>query len=289
MRLVAEWHNARARTAHQHGSFDRAVSLYEKAIAEDSSWSVPWYNLGLLYKERHNWKASLRCNQEAVCRDPSNEPAWWNLGIAATALSDWPEARRAWSACGIELPKGAGEIRGEFCHAPIRINPQTAGEVVWTCRIDPARAIVKSVPLPESGHRHGDLLLHDGAPKGYRMSRGREVPVFDELEILTPSDFGTFETMVFVETADDLAALERIFDAGGGAAEDWSSARLICEQCDRARPHQGHDPSEVHAAGERRIGLAASSEELASQLIEAWVAENRSRKSSSLVTILSPQ
>ncbi|MGI8605493.1 MAG: tetratricopeptide repeat protein [Verrucomicrobiales bacterium] len=206
MRLVAGWYNARARTAHQRGRFEDAVSLYEKAIASDGTWSVPWFNLGLLYKERRDWRASLSYNQEAVRRDPSNEGAWWNLGIAATALCDWPEARRAWSASGIELPNGSGEIRGNFGYTPVRINPATGGEVIWAFRIDPARAIVRSVPLPESDHRHGDLLLHDGSPNGYRLLEGREVPVFDELEILRPSDFGTFEATVFVETVDDLAA-----------------------------------------------------------------------------------
>jgi tetratricopeptide (TPR) repeat protein len=192
MRLFANWHNARGNSAHARGEFARAVSLYEKAIASDHTLSAPWYNLGLIYKERHDWKASLRCDQEAVRRNSSSEAAWWNLGIAATALSEWTEARRAWSAYGLELPEGTGEIVGDFGYTPIRINPHDDGEVVWTDRIDPARAIIRSVPLPESGHRYGDLLLHDGAPNGYRMLQGREVPVFNELEVLSRSPLGTY-------------------------------------------------------------------------------------------------
>ncbi|MCI0388166.1 MAG: tetratricopeptide repeat protein [Acidobacteria bacterium] len=175
MRLFANWHNARGNAAHASGEFARAVLLYEKAIASDPAWSANWYNLGLIYKERHDWKASLRCNQEAVRRNSSSEAAWWNLGIAATAISEWTEARRAWSAYGLELPEGTGEIVGDFGSTPIRINPHDDGEVIWTNRIDPARAIIRSVPLPESCHRYGDLLLHDGAPNGYRTLQGREV------------------------------------------------------------------------------------------------------------------
>jgi hypothetical protein len=289
MRHVAVWLNNRAMAAHDRGDSDRAVSLYEKATRADSSWSVPWYNLGLLAKERHDWNASRRNNQEAVRRDPTDEAAWWNLGIAATALSDWVEARRAWSGYGIEIPAGAGEIIADFGSTPIRINAQADGEVVWSRRIDPARAFISSVPLPESGHRHGDLILHDGAPNGYRMLHGREVAVFDEIEILTPSRLGTFETTVFVESVEDLAALERIFGTAGGGAEDWSSIRNICKQCSEGRPHQGHDLGENQPAGERRVGIAASAEEVASELLRSWSAQTAGRQTGRLVTLLSPQ
>ena len=288
MRFVADWLNTRAMAAHERGDLDRAVSLYEKAARADSSWTVPWYNLGLLAKERRDWKMSRRHNQEAVRRDPANQAAWWNLGIAATALSDWTEARRAWSGYGLEIPEGSGEIVGDFGYTPIRINPQGNGEVIWSRRIDPARACISSVPFPESGHRHGDLVLHDGAPNGYRLLRGREVAVFDEIEILTPSRLGTFETTVFVEGIEDLAALERIFGSAGAAAEDWSSIQNICKQCSEGRPHDGHDPGGEHAAGERHIGMAAAAEEVASELLRSWSAQTGGRQTGAVTTLLSP-
>lgn len=273
--------------AHERGDVDRAVSLYEKAARADPSWSAPWYNLGLLAKERRDWRQSLRYNQEAVRLDSTKEAAWWNLGIAATALSDWTEARRAWKGFGIDLPEGSGEIVADLGYTPIRINPEEDGEVIWTHRIDPARALIRSVPLPESRHRHGDLILHDGAPNGYRMLGGKEVAVFDEIEILVPSRVGTFEATVSVDTVEDLVALERIFGEAGGAAEDWSSVRYICKQCSEGRPHEGHDRGDSHAAGERRIGIASASEEVASALLRSW-AEAPGRKSGGLAAVLPP-
>lgn len=255
MRIIAGWHNARGMTAGERGDSERAVSSYRKAIRSDSTWSVPWYNLGLHYKNTRNWAEARRCNQAAVARDAANKAAWWNLGIAATALTDWPEARRAWLAYGLELPEGDGEFVGDFGYTPIRINPDDGREVIWANRIDPARAFIASVPLPESGRRHGDLLLHDGAPNGYRLLLGREVAVFDELAVVRPSPLGTFEATVVVSSEEDIVALEVIFAEHGGGAEDWSSIRYLCHQCSLGRPHKGHDRGSAHASGERRVGL----------------------------------
>jgi len=54
-------------------------------------------------------------------------------------------------------------------------------EVVWGVRLDPARIRIQNVPLPSSGHRFGDVVLHDGDPSGTRVLDGQEVPVFDEI------------------------------------------------------------------------------------------------------------
>ena len=75
---------------------------------------------------------------------------------------------------------------------PIRIDPHGAPEVVWCERLDPARVRIASVPFPESRRACGDVLLTDGEPRGYREYAGRQVPVFNELELLAASKFSTF-------------------------------------------------------------------------------------------------
>ncbi len=75
---------------------------------------------------------------------------------------------------------------------PIRLNPDADGEVVWSDRVDPARARIVSIPLAESGFRFADLVLHDGAAKGYRRLGDRDVPVFDCLQLLEASSFSTW-------------------------------------------------------------------------------------------------
>lgn len=200
-------HNRRGeRHLNETGDLERAALAYGRATRLAPEWSVPWYNLGLVRKYQRQWAESLRCNLRATELDPEDEAAWWNAGIAATALGDWEVARLAWEAVGIKLPPGEGEIRMRLGLTPIRLNPDGQGEVVWCERIDPARAIIRNVPLPESGHRYGDLQLHDGAPNGTRVYQGQEMPVFDALQLLQASLYTTYQVRVRVGDEEDVLA-----------------------------------------------------------------------------------
>ena len=150
-RIVAELLNMLGARSIDKGKRARGRRFYRLASQIDPRWSTPWYNLALDHKNCREWEDSLRCNQRATELDPKNEAAWWNQGIAATALKRWPEARRAWNAYGIALEDGEGEVRMPGCTACVRLDPGGLGEVVWGIRIDPARTILLSVPLPESG------------------------------------------------------------------------------------------------------------------------------------------
>jgi tetratricopeptide (TPR) repeat protein len=164
------------------GDQDGALEAYAQASAIHPGWAVPWYNTGLIHKYRGEWAASLQANARAVQCEPGNEGALWNLGIAATALGDWTTARRAWRQYGIGIPEGEGPVDYFVGLTPIRVHGDEGTEVVWADRIDPARAILRNVPTPACGHRYGDLVLHDGAPNGYRLRGEREMAVFDALE-----------------------------------------------------------------------------------------------------------
>ncbi len=230
--------NERGRKLADKGWFAEAEEAYRAAADAAPEWSVPWYNLALMHKYRGNWEASLESNQRAVELSPSDGDSWWNLGIAATALGRWDVARLAWQNCDISVSAGDGPIEMDLGHVPIRLTVNTEGEVVWSRRIDPARAVLVNVPLPASGHRWGDLVLHDGAANGYRMLQGQKVPVFDELAILQPSGFVTFVAELKAEP-NTLETLSSIAEDLGGAAEDWStSTRLALQGVQRrhARP-----------------------------------------------------
>jgi hypothetical protein len=257
------------------GDLAGAERAFRKAAAAAPRWSVPWYNLGLVFKRQRLWRESIECNQKAAKRNPSDQAAWWNLGIAATALGDWPEARRAWTGFGLELPPGDGEIVMSLGPTPIRLDPDGAGEVVWCKRIDPARAIIRNVPLPESGHRYGDLLLHDGAPSGERRIHDQTVPVFDAIELLRPSKYATFEVELH---APDREALSALFCSAADediGLEDWGTIRCLCAGCSRGSPgpskHEGiiaRDGSE----GPIRLMAAAPDEGHLGALLGAWAA-----------------
>lgn len=279
MKTFASRYNEKANELKDAGQLAEAIVYYKKAIQAAPAWASPWYNLGLLYKYQHNWTEAFRCSRRAVELDPRDEAAWWNLGIAATALNNWPEARRAWKTYGVKLPEGAGPIEGDFGLTPIRLNPNAGGEVVWCRRIDPARAIINSIPFPASGHRYGDLLLHDGAPNGYRLLQGREAPVFDELEILLPSEFGTFAVTIDHASAAELEQLTGLFNERGLAAENWeANTRVICRACSEGRPfddHHQHDEAETERgeAGGVCLAVAAVSGEQINELLLDWGAQ----------------
>jgi hypothetical protein len=281
-------HNEKAVNLKERGLIAEAVKYYQKAIKLWPAWATPWYNLGLLRKEQRNWQESMRCNQNAVAVDPSEQDAWWNLGIAATALEDWAEARRAWKGFGIEIPEGEGPIEMELGLTPIRINPYDEAEVVWCRRIDPARAIIDCVPLPQSDHRFGDLLLHDGAPNGFRKVGENEVPVFDEIQLIASSEFGTFEVIVSGVGPEDVESLSDLASERGLAAEDWSSnLRIICRACSEGSL-AGKHTHDMDQADYRRIGFAALSEIQAREILRKWLAEKRLAKVEEIDCLLEP-
>ena len=285
---LATRHNEKAIKLQQRGLIAEAVKYYQKAIKLWPAWATPWYNLGLLRKEQRNWQESLRCNQQAVALDPSEQDAWWNLGVAATALGDWAEARRAWKGFGIEIPEGEGPIEMEIGLTPIRINPYDEAEVVWCRRIDPARAIIDCVPLPQSEHRFGDLLLHDGAPNGFRILGEKEVPVFDELQLLTPSEYGTFEVIVDGVSPEDVDSLAELAGERGLAAEDWSSnLRIICKACSEGSINSKHT-HDLDQTTHRRIGFAALSEIQVREILRRWLATKPQAKIEQINCLLDP-
>jgi tetratricopeptide (TPR) repeat protein len=261
------------------GDKEAALAKYMAALALDLRRSDTLYNVGLYYKYQGAWAESFRFNKRSVEIDPGEEAANWNLAIAATALRDWATARECWARVGIKLPDGEGPIDANFGRTVVRLDPDGDGETVWGRRICPVRVRIDNIPFPDSGFAWQDVVLHDGAPMGYRRNaQGAEVPVFNVLELFEPSTFSTFVVEVEAAEPDDLAALERIAQAGGGDAEDWTaSVRPICKACSEGRPHDAHDQDGGPPPWQttRRIGVAAASEEAVEQWLNAWVGEGR--------------
>jgi hypothetical protein len=228
----------RAREALDKGEYEEAARGFEAVVAEVDGWPDAWFNLGLAYKFLRDWPNSARCNARAAELRPDYEEAWWNGGVAATALRDWTMARRCWRGIGIEPDDRDGPPEMNLGSSPVRLWTADGGrETIWGTRIDPCRLRIDSVPLANSGHRWGDVILHDVVPNGTRFRRGRTWSVFDELIRMDASPHPTLRCDVTVPTDDDWENLhERFLDAGLGA-EDWSSVNLICKQCDESSVH----------------------------------------------------
>lgn len=138
-RPSASWRQAtdRAFTLIGDGRYEDAGALLTRAADLEPWLSESWFNLALLHKFRHDWEQARSAGLRAVALldRESGAPDWWNVGIAATALQDWPLARRAWQAYGLKVPgNGAAttEPTGmELGSAAVRLSPEGEAEVVW--------------------------------------------------------------------------------------------------------------------------------------------------------------
>lgn len=275
--------------ADEAGDAERASALASELLELTPRSYFSWFHAGLLSKALRNWAESSERNaralelftpEDAEAFDGVN-PAAWNLGIAATALGDWATARKAWAAYGVDgIGSGTEPIDGDFGLAPVRLNPDqpslphqvtpSAGsaEVVWCWRRSPAHAVISNVPLPESGHRFGDVILHDGEPKGTRRLGDREVAVFDQLQRLEDSGVPTWQAQVSGATPADLQELSELLGHRGLGMDDWSGIRVMCSACSHGSPDNGHDHPPAQAEG-TLLGLAGRDPEL-TEVVEAW-------------------
>ncbi|MFW6693832.1 tetratricopeptide repeat protein [Streptomyces sp. MAR4 CNX-425] len=308
-RPSASWRQAtdRAFTLIGDGRYDDAGALLTRAAGLEPWLSESWFNLALLHKFRHDWEQARAAGLRAVALldRESGAPDWWNVGIAATALQDWPLARRAWEAYGLRVPGGAAHQGAaeppedmELGSAAVRLSPEGEAEVVWGRRLDPARVEVQSIPLPSSGRRWGEVVLHDGVPHGERATlAGPSYPVFDEIELWAPSPVPTWVVLLEAATEADRDAVELLAAEAGYAAEDWSSSvRLLCRTCSEScmpsaegslqaslDPHDHSEPGQpgplVHRTEdglwvpERECGIAAPAS-LVRGLLESWAADS---------------
>jgi hypothetical protein len=245
------------------------------------------YMRGLAHKYMLDWSASLHHNLSAIeLAEEFGESEHWNAAIAATALGDWERARALWAACGIGIAEGCGPIVDNFGLAVVRLNPWHSGETVWARRIDPVRARLLNVPLPESGHRFGDIVLHDGAPTGTRWDGERKVSVFNALQRLEPSDFMTHAVFVTCDRSEDLLALREATAPGIGYIEDWTgSVRYHCMRCSYGAPHTHDAPvAEGDWVRERNLGIAAQGRKPVEKLLREWERGSRGRRVDSVET-----
>jgi tetratricopeptide (TPR) repeat protein len=274
-KMKAEMVNQKGVDYQKKGQMQKAVKYFKQASALAPKWATPLYNLGLLFKNARRWQQALDYNRQATKLDPKNKEAWWNLGIAATALERWDMARSAWRGYGIELPDGAGPVDLPCGFCPIRINPDGDAEIVWAQRVDPARAELASIPFPESKHRWKDIVLNDGAPVGYREVNGKDIPVFNELQLLQASAFGTYVARVRMSASDDQETkLTEIAAELDGHAEDWStSVRLLCKACSEGRLHEKHDTEAASPEGAHLVGIAARDRDHAAKILSRWQTE----------------
>jgi hypothetical protein len=239
---------------------------------------------GLVCKYLRDWPMSLHHNLRSIAlRTEADEASRWNAGIAATAIGDWAEARRQWADCGIDLPDANGAINATFGVASIRLNAWGNGETLFGQRIDPVRARLINVPLPDSGYRYGDVVLHDGAATGQRRFHQSMVPVFNAMQRLQLSEFQTFAVFATCPRREDLDALADARVPGIAFIEDWTeSITHYCLRCSYGVPHR-HRNEDAKAGTDdwrpqRNLGVAAQSRHSVAKLLEGWKSKGIGRR-----------
>lgn len=271
--MTAQESNDRGQEALAAERYEDAVRFFSQAAAEAPDWSVPLYNLGLTYKNTKDWQECRDANLAAFRLDPEDEATIWNLAISAVAISDWDSAGQAFQAIGLQLPDGPPPWDFQLGLVPIRLSPDDYPEVVWCHRLDPVRGKVANVPFPDCGRRFGDIVLNDGEPRGYRRYRGKEVPVFNELKLLEPSDYSTFQALLHVKNPATLDGLMGRFEEHMMEAENWTeSVRMLCRACSEGVPHEEHDEElqEESLDDVIRLGIAATQEQEVRRILEEW-------------------
>ena len=144
-------------------------------------------------------------------------------------------------------------------------------ETLYAKRIDPARAYLMNVPLPASGYRFRDLVLHDGAKTGERQFNGGTVPVFNGMQRLQQSDFMTFAAFVTCPTVEDCNDVCDRSAPGIGLVEDWSSISYYCLRCSYGAPHRHDDDKcDLDWNPDRSLGIAAQSRHSVESLLAQW-------------------
>ena len=267
--------------AFDRGDLQEASRLFTQLVEQEPTAAHFHYMLGLSHKYQLDWRESLDHNLRSQQLDEDfDESSAWNAGIAATALGDWAEARRQWTQCGIRIPEGEGPIESDFGLVSIRLNPWAEGETVFARRIDVVRARLLNVPLPESGHRLFDIVLHDGAKTGERRIEGGVVPVFNGLARLAPSDYRTYVAFVRCDSPADIEDLRNATLPGIGYTEDWTgSISHYCLRCSYGTPHRHEDGAteSLDWESERNLGIGSQSKAAVSRLLKEWVSRGPGR------------
>lgn len=266
------------------GDLEAEMAALVALTEADPELAWPWFDLGTRHKWLRQWPESVNANLEALARtpDPTGTAEAWNLGIAATALGEWELARKAWDAFGVDIPDGDGPIQADFGRAAIHLNPaprfhepellldgvRYADEVVLAKRLCPATARISTVPVPEAGHRFGDVILYDGDAVAQATLDGVAMPVFNEIMLLEPSAYPTLGVIVPNVGDDALGDLTGLFREQGLGAEIWVS------------PSPAPTQSELVT-----VGLGATPD-LATRLLAQWAVGGDDRDFGSLEQLL---
>ena len=199
------WNELGNTLARQWPAFaDEALRAHENAIAAAPGEASYLYDLGLCHKYAGRFAQGVEANRRSLQLRSGDEGALWNLGICATGAGDQDAAAEAWQGLEIEIERVDGEVRsvGRVL-AQVRLSergPIVASgdgdpesfEYLWIGRLGPAHGRILSPTVGDFFADIGDVILHDGAPAGYRDDGESKVPRFPVIALLRRGTLRTF-------------------------------------------------------------------------------------------------
>ena len=93
------------------------------------------------------------------------------------------------------------------------------------------------------------------------------------MQIITPSEYKTYEVQILFRNIEDIEVLIEMAHAQELAVEDWSTLRNLCKHCSEGRPHEKHEIEPPAADRPVRIGAAAREQPEVLALFDSWSAE----------------
>lgn len=256
------------------GDVYTAVKIYKKLIKIAPDWHLPYQYLSSIYKYHNDWKAAFHYGQRAIENGADKADMWRNFAIAATALKKWQVARSAWNKVGFQLKEVTKAPDFDMGLIPVRLRYDNFQEIVWAKQIDPARAIIESIPDPVSDRNYGDLLLIDFKVIGYRIIKGEKVPVYDELELIKRSYYRTFLVLLYDSHQNEANLLDKLCWNENLGFDNWSHLNELQLNKNLTRlPEYYNEDLEVDLDGEdMRIAVAAENAADIENVMQAWAA-----------------
>ena len=242
----------RARQFESIGDIYNAVKLYKRIAKIAPEWLPPFIQLTGIYKARQEWKAALHFAKKVVALDPALQDGWWDLGIAAAATGKERLAKMVWQKFGEKTLRNTA--------VSLRLQHSGIFELVGAQVLDPVRAVITSIPHPDSGRRFRDLVLFDRQVTGIQVVNRRKLPVYNELGLLKSAHYLTFTCVLSNAGPEDIQLLENLCLEADLGFEIWSNAawaKTVVPQKGRI-PEFYSNPVPANAAGEKTWAAIAS-------------------------------
>jgi hypothetical protein len=152
------------------------------------------------------------------------------------------------------------------------------GDVVWGERVEPDRAVLRSIPSPSAGFRWLDEIVVVPEPVTEVELSGVFYPVFAAHGRIEGSGIPTLIATVACTDREDSARLTGLMQERGWRAEDWTEeVRIVCPSCIDGAAGPAHRHEARGRLEARTIAVAGRPPEI-ERVLRRWEGERPGRR-----------